>query len=56
MFEGSDLKVQLATGHGFYTKTKYLLSITFIHSLEYIVDYYIVDKLTTPIVLGMHWL
>ena len=56
MFEGSELKVQLATGHEFRTKNKCLLPITFAPGVEHVVDCYVVDKLTTPIILGIQWL
>ena len=55
MFKESELKVQLVTGHEFYKKTKILL-ITFAHGLEYVGNCYVVDKLTTPIILGIQWL
>ena len=40
----------------FRTKTNFLLAIMFDPSLEYIFDRYVVDKLITPVVLGMQWL
>ena len=56
MFEGSELKVQLAIGHKFHTKNQCLFPITFAPGVEHIVNCYIVDKLTMPIILGMQWL
>ena len=56
MFEGSELKVQLTTGHELHTETKRLLPIRLAPGLEYIVNFYIVNKLTMPIILGMQWL
>ena len=56
MFEGNKLKVQLAMGHEFHTKNKYLLPITFDRSLEHIFNCYVVEKLTMLIILGMQWL
>ena len=56
MFKGSELKVQLATGCKFHTNTKCLLQITFNPGLKNIVDYYVIDKLTMPAILGMQWL
>ena len=56
IFEGSELKVQLTMGHEFCTKNQCLLPITFGSGVEHIVDCYVVDKLTMPIVLGMQWL
>ena len=56
MFKGSELKVQLATGHEFRTNSKRLLPITFAFGLEYIVDCCVVDKLAIPIILGIQWL
>ena len=48
MFEGSKLKVKLATGREFHTEPKCLLLITFAPGLEYIINCYVVDKLITP--------
>ena len=56
MIEGSKLKTQLTTGHEFRIETKCLLPIAFDPGLEHVVDYYVVNKLTTPVILGMQWL
>ena len=56
MFEGSELKVQLATGPEFHTKIKCLLPIIFAHGLGYIINCYIGDKLISLVILGMRWL
>ena len=56
MFEGSELKVQLTTGCVLHKNIKCLLLITFAPSMEHVFNYYIVEKLTIPIVLGMQWL
>ena len=56
MFESNELKVQLATGHEFYAKKKFLVSITFAPGIEHVVDCYVIDKLTMPIILGMQWI
>ena len=53
MFKGSGLKVKLATGCEFHTATKCWLPITFASSLEHIIDYYVVNKLTMSIILGI---
>ena len=55
MFVWSKLKVKvyLATGREFCTGTKHLLLITFTTGLEHIINFYIVNKLTTLVVLGM---
>ena len=55
MFEGSELKVQLAMGRKFRIKNKCLLPITFDPFMGHVSDCY-VDKLTTPIILGIQWL
>ena len=56
MLEGNELKVQLATGHEFRTKNKFLLPITFDCGIEHVFDSYVIDKLSTTIILGMQWL
>ena len=56
MFEGSELMVQLATGHEIRTKNKYLLPITFSPGMEHVFGCYVIDKLTAPIILGIQWL
>ena len=48
--------MQLATGHEFHTETKFLLQIIFAPGLEHIFKYYITEKLTIPLILGMQWL
>ena len=53
MFESSQLKVQLATGHEFHTKKNCLLPIMFVLGIEHIVNCYIVDKLNTLIILSI---
>ena len=56
MFKGNELKVQLATGHEFCTKINVCYQSPFACSLEHVVNCYIINKLTTPIILGMQWL
>ena len=53
IFEGSEFKVQLATGCKFHTGSNFLLPITLAPGLEHIINYCVADKLITPVILGM---